>query len=227
MATEEEKNKKRPFTSDKFLPDVIVLDPVLTASVPKTGTAYTGIDALSHAVESSLSLFAPSFPEDAALAPGAAKAVLEWLETACREPGNMEARTALQNAAYTAGRSFARIGTGYIHAIAHRFGEFYHVPHGLAIAAAFTPVLHAYLPFAADKMAALAQQCGVGETAGDLIGAIDGLIERLGVEVCRIPFNKADLFEIARKAQEEAKLVGYPRFFTDAEVRGIVEGIFE
>ena len=226
VATEEEKNKKRPFTSDKFLPDVVVLDPVLTASVPKTGTAYTGIDALSHAVESWLSLFASAFPADAALAPEAAKAVFGHLETACREPGDLAARAAMQNAAYTAGRSFARIGTGYIHAIAHRFGEFYHVPHGLAIAAAFTPVLRAYLPCGADRMASLAKACGVGDTAEDLINAVDGLIGRLGIEICRIPFNQADVFEIARKAQEEAKLVGYPRFFTDGEVRDIVKGIF-
>ena len=133
----------------------------------------------------------------------------------------------MQHAAYLAGRSFGRIGTGYIHAIAHRFGEFYHVPHGLAIAAAFVPVLRAYLPFAADKMAKLAQYCGIGDTAEDLIAAIEVLIERLGVRVSAIPYHKQDCFEIARKAQEEAKLVGYPRFFTDAEVRRLVDEIFE
>ena len=227
VATEEDKNKKRPFTSDKFLPDVIVLDPVLTASVPRMGTAYTGIDALSHAVESFLSLFAPAFPKDAEFAPQAAKAVFENLETVCEDPHNLAARAEMQHAAYLAGRSFGRIGTGYIHAIAHRFGEFYHVPHGLAIAAAFVPVLRAYLPFAADKMAKLAQYCGIGDTAEDLIAAIEVLIERLGVRVSAIPYHKQDCFEIARKAQEEAKLVGYPRFFTDAEVRRLVDEIFE
>ena len=226
VATEEAKNKKRPFTSDKFLPDVIVLDPVLTETVPQKGTALTGIDALSHAVEAYLSLFGPTFAQDVAYAPGAAKTVFETLETCVREPHNLVARADMQHAAYYAGKSFGRAGTGYIHAIAHRFGEFYHVPHGLAIAAAFTPVLKAYLPFAADKMAGLAKQCGVGETADDLIAAVDGLISRLGIDIRSIPYGEKDCFEIARKAQEEAKLVGYPRFFTDAEVRAIVSGIF-
>ena len=226
VATEEEKNKKRPFTSDKFLPDVIVLDPVLTESVPKMSTAFTGIDALSHAVEAYLSLFAPAFPADAALAPGAAKRVFESLEKAYLAPHDLVARSDMQQAAYYAGKSFGRIGTGYIHAIAHRFGEFYHVPHGLAIAAAFTPVLRAYLPYAADKMAELAVACGVGKTAEDLIDAVDALITRLGIDIHSIPYQEEDCFEIARKAQEEAKLVGYPRFFTDEEVRKLVDGIF-
>ena len=226
VATEEEKNKKRPFTSDKFLPDVIVLDPVLTETVPRMGTALTGIDALSHAVEAYLSLFGAAFPEDVAFAPGAAKNVFDTLETCVNDPHNLVARSDMQQAAYYAGKSFGRAGTGYIHAIAHRFGEFYHVPHGLAIAAAFAPVLKAYLPFAADKMAAFAKACGVGETAEDLIKAVEGLIGRLGIDIRSIPYNDADCFEIARKAQEEAKLVGYPRFFTDAEVRTLVSDIF-
>lgn len=226
VATEEAKNKKRPFTSDKFLPDVIVLDPVLTETVPKMSTAFTGVDALSHAVEAYLSLFAPAFPEDVANAPAAAKTVFETLEKAYHNPHDLVARADMQQAAYLAGKSFGRAGTGYIHAVAHRFGEFYHVPHGLAIAAAFTPVLRAYLPFAADKMAALAKECGVGETAENLIAAVDGLITRLGIDIHTIPYKEEDCFEIARKAQEEAKLVGYPRFFTDAEVRALVHGIF-
>ncbi|MBQ7637577.1 MAG: iron-containing alcohol dehydrogenase [Clostridia bacterium] len=226
VATEDEKNKKRPFTSDKFLPDIVALDPVLTVSVPKMSTAFTGIDALSHAVESHLSLFAPFFPEDTALAPEAVKAVFDNLETAFSEPKNIRARDAMLNAAHVAGKSFGRAGTGYIHAIAHRFGEFYHVPHGLAIAAAFTPVLRAYLPYASEKMAELARCIGVGTDAGSFIDAVDALITRLGINKYSIPYDPADCFEIARKAQEEAKLVGYPRFFTDAEVRELVDGIF-
>ena len=151
---------------------------------------------------------------------------METLEKARAAPHDLPARAAMQQAASLAGKSFGRIGTGYVHAIAHRFGEFYHVPHGLAIAAAFVPVLKAYLPFGADKMAALAQACGVGETAEGFICAVEGLISRLGIRASDIPYNPKDCFEIARKAQEEAKLVGYPRFFTDSEVQALVNEIF-
>ena len=74
---------------------------------------------------------------------------------------------------------------------------------------------------------ALAKECGLGNTAEELINAVEGLINRLGIDKTAIPYHREDDFEIARKAQEEAKLVGYPRFFTDAELRTLVNGIFE
>ena len=232
VATQEDENKKRPFTSDKFAPSVIVLDPVLTVSVPRMSTAFTGIDALSHAVESYISLFAPSFPEDAEMAPKAAKLVFENLEKACSQPENLEVRAAMQEAAYLAGVSFGRISTGYIHAIAHRFGEFYHVPHGLAIAAAFTAVLRAYMPFGEKKLAQLSKYCGFGDendsdekNAYAFIEKVDSLIEKLGIDISSIAFNESDVHEIALKAQEEAKLVGYPRAFSDVQVGEIVRTI--
>lgn len=233
MATEEDKNKKHPFTTDKFLPDTVVLDPLLTVSVPLRSTAFTGIDALSHATESYLSLFATSFPEDAKYAPKAAKAIFENLPKAIKTPKDITIRSNLQKAAYNAGLSFRRISTGYIHAIAHRLGEFYHIPHGFAIACAFTPVLRAYLPYGADRMEELALYCGVGqegktsqENALAYIDAVDDLISTCGIDKTEVPFDPKDAFEIARKAQEEAKLVGYPRPFTDKQLEELIISIF-
>ena len=204
-----------------------MLDPALTCSVPAGATACTGIDALSHATEAYISLYASSFPQDAALAPEAAKLIFANLERAHAVPDDMTARENLQEAAYLAGRSFSRISTGYIHAIAHRLGEYYHVPHGLAIAAAFTPVLRATLPYGGEKLAELARRRGVGETAEDYLAAVDGLIARLGLSPAEsIPFDPAHAPEMARKAQEEAKLIGYPRPFSDKETEEIILRIF-
>ena len=61
VVTEENENKKRPFVSDKYLPDVVVLDPALTLSVPPAATAYSGLDALAHAIDSYVSLFSETF----------------------------------------------------------------------------------------------------------------------------------------------------------------------
>ncbi|MBR5409820.1 MAG: iron-containing alcohol dehydrogenase [Clostridia bacterium] len=226
VATEEEKNKKRPFTSDSFLPDAVFLDPVLTESVPPFSTACTGIDALSHAVESYLSLFAPTFADDAEHAPEAVKLIFENLEACVKEPKNLAARAAMQRAAYLAGISFGRIGTGYVHAIAHRLGEFYHIPHGLAIASVFVPVLGHSRPNIDDKLAELAERAGIADSADGMIEAIKNLIERLGVRADAIPFREEDLYEIARKTGEEAKLVGYPRYMTDGDVRALVNDVF-
>ena len=225
VATQEEKNKKRPFTSDKFLPDVIVLDPVLTKSVPAFSTACTGIDALAHAVESALSLFAPAFPDDAAKAPDAVRLVFGNLLRCVKSPGDMEARSHMQEAAFLAGQTFGRIGTGYIHAIGHRFGEFYHVPHGLAIAAAFVPVLRASLPNVAPALTSLAVKSGTGADAQELIDKIEKLILACGIDVKSVPIREEDIPEIARKTGEEAKLVGYPRYLNDAEVSALVRSM--
>lgn len=232
VVTEDEKNKKRPFTSDKFLPDTVVLDPSLTLGLPVRSTAFTGIDALSHAVECYISLYAPSFPNEAALAPEVCKTIFEVLPELCKNPTDISLREKMQKAAYNAGRAFGRIGTGYVHAIAHRLGEYYGVPHGFAIAAAFTVVLNAYLPFAEDKLSELAVYCGFAdnkdnekENASIFIGRIDKLISDIGIDFGELNIGDEDIFEIARKAQEEAKLIGYPRPFTDERVRELVEQI--
>ena len=233
VVTEEDENKKRPFVSDKYLPDVIVLDPSLTLSVPPKSTAYTGIDALSHAIESYISLFASSFPEDAEIAPSVCRDIFVNLRKAFNEPSDIAAREALQTAAYNAGLSFRRIGTGYIHAIAHRLGEFCHIPHGLAVGISIAPVLKAYLPYGADRLSELAALSGTGKegesaesNALSFIGAVEELLRELGVSSDGIAFNCEDIDEIVRRAQEEAKIVGYPRPFSDSELKEIILSVF-
>lgn len=233
VVTEEEENKKRPFVSDKYLPVAVVLDPELTLTVPKMSTAYTGIDALSHAIESYISLFASSFPEDMNKAFDVCKEIFSNLEKACCNLSDINYRKRLQNAAYNAGLAFRRIGTGYIHAIGHRLGEFCHIPHGLAIAVCIAPVLKAYLPYGADRLSELAVYCGIGsacntdeENACAFIEAAEKLIGNLGISSADISFNKEDLDEITRRAQEEAKIVGSPRPFSDDELKNIILSIF-
>ncbi len=234
VATEEEENKKRPFVSDRYLPDVIVLDPSLTLSVPPKSTAYTGIDALSHAIESYISLFASSFPEDAEIAPSVCSDIFGNLYNAYKEPSDMKSREALQTASYNAGLSFRRIGTGYVHAIAHRLGEFCHIPHGHAVGISIVPVLKAYLPYGADRLSLLAVLSGIGKSgesdkinALGFIGAVEELLRKLGVTSDGISFNSEDIDEVVRRAQEEAKIIGYPRPFSDSELKEIILSVFD
>ena len=233
VATEEKENKKRPFVSDKYLPDVIVLDPVLTLTVPPRATAYTGLDALSHAIESYVSLFADSFSEDARLAPEVCKDIFSSLEKAVSNPDDIKARQLLQNAAFNAGLSFRRIGTGYIHAVGHRLGELYHIPHGLSVALCIAPMLRAYMPYGADRLSELSVYCGFGDGANTdeksaeaFIEAVQKLIERLGISSEDVAFCEKDIDGITRRAQEEAKIVGSPRPFSDDELKNIILSIF-
>lgn len=234
VVTDEEENKKRPFVSDKFLPDVIVLDPELTLTVPPESTVYTGIDALSHAVESYLSLFSASFEDDMKLAPEVCKTVLCELEKAYNCPDDIISREKLQLAAFNAGLSFRRIGTGYVHAIAHRIGEYCHIPHGFAIALCFAPVLRAYLPFGEKRLSELALYCNLGSTklsdaenAEAFISAVEALTKKFRISEKDVLFNYEYLDEVILRTQEEAKIIGYPRPFSDAELREIILSILK
>ena len=215
VITDEKEDKKKPFASTKFLPDAILLDPVLTCSVPKGTTAFTAIDALSHITEASVSLYAGAFAEDLAGAPEAAAAIFQALPQALKDGKDLKAREALLFASHKAGIAFRRASTGYIHAVAHRLGEFYHVPHGLAIAAVFTGVLRASRPYADAALASLAKACGLGDTADAYLDGVDKLIADAGIDLSTIKIRQSDLDEIVRKAQDEAKVTGYPKPFSD------------
>ncbi|HHU84138.1 MAG TPA: iron-containing alcohol dehydrogenase [Clostridiales bacterium] len=234
LITDEKENKKKTYICDKYLPTAVALNPHLTVGLSKNMTAATAIDALSHAVESYISLFADNFPEDRAQSLIAAKAIFENARIACDNPNNISARTALQKASYNAGLAFRRICTGYIHAVAHRFGEIYHIPHGHAIATAFTAILKAYLPYAQKELAELADYCDISDSrdsenvkAAKFIDAVDGLIADCGIDKNALPFNLADLKNIVLRAQDEAKLIGYPRPFSDSHLGEIIMDIFK
>ena len=228
VITDENEHKKKPLISDKFLPHAIALDPGLTLGVPKETTAYTGIDALAHAVEAYTGLFAPAFIQDKSKALAASEKIFKYLRRACMKADDREAREAMQTAAFEAGLAFRRIGTGYIHAIAHRLGEYCAVPHGKAISAVFTSVLQKTLPCAEKEMAKLAACCEISEGSDNHVNAqrfiesISALIKDCGIDISDIKLKKEDIHDIVMRVQEEAKLTGCPRPFSDAEVEKLV-----
>ena len=109
--------------------------------------------------------------------------------------------------------------------MAHRLGEFYHVPHGLAIAAVFTGVLRASRPYCDLPLAALAKACALGDTADDFLCGVDKLIADAGIDLGTIKILPEDLGEIVRKAQDEARVTGYPKPFSDDALRQLIESI--
>ena len=130
VITDPEKEVKYPLVEDSLLPDVAILDAVLTASVPPAVTADTGIDVFTHAVEALVSTAANDFSD--AAAEKAIKLVRKHLLTAYREPDNMEARQGMHNASCLAGIAFSNSGLGLNHGMAHALGARFHIPHGRA-----------------------------------------------------------------------------------------------
>lgn len=145
-------------TKDKFsindpvlIPDVAVLDDSLLIGLPKGVIASTGMDALTHAIESYIGRSSTRQSKEYALQ--AIKLISDNLYAFYTDPKNNEARANMQKASYLAGVSFTRAYVGYVHALAHALGGYYNVPHGFANAVLLPLVLEEYGESVYDRLA--------------------------------------------------------------------------
>ena len=145
--------------------------------VPAHITAATGMDALTHAVEAYLSRIASKKTD--ALALEAAQLIMQYLPTAVADGKNIEARQKMARASHLAGLAITQVGVGYVHAIAHNFGAYYHTPHGLANAIVMPHVLEYSLPKCHERLAALARACNIGSAADSSTQQAEAFIQRI------------------------------------------------
>ena len=110
--------------------DLAMLDPELTFKLPPKITAFTGMDALTHAIEAALSTGAEPIAD--ALSLHAIRLIFKYLPVVVREPENSEARGNVMLASTMAAMGFGNTMTGAVHALAHALGALYGIPHGLA-----------------------------------------------------------------------------------------------
>lgn len=180
VISDSENGVKVPVADMRMIPDYAVLSPELTATMPASLTANTGLDALTHALEAYVSIRANDFSD--ALAEKTTRLLLEYLPLILEEPGNLYYREKLQNAATMAGMSFAFVGLGVTHSIAHTFGGVFHVPHGLANAIVLPYVL-AYNR-ASEKVDEKYRQLEALCRIEDLTGTVVELKKQLKVPAC-------------------------------------------
>lgn len=144
-------NKKRTCGSPNIIPDVALVDPILTISMPPSTTAGSGMDALAHAVESLISTEANPLTD--AFAFLAIKLVLTYLRRAYFKPNDIEARYNMSLAATIAGVPLCNAKMVIGHSISQTFGPAYKVPHGISNAITLPYVMKFYIPAACDKLA--------------------------------------------------------------------------
>ncbi len=122
---------KMEYISYYLQPDIAVLDPRMTQTLPKRLTASTGMDALCHAIEAYTCI--QKNPLSDAYASAAIEMIRDYLFTAVKRGENKEARLAMANASMMAGAAFSNSMVGIVHAIGHALGGVCHVPHGDAM----------------------------------------------------------------------------------------------
>ena len=128
VITDKEKNKKYPLADYELTPDVAIVDPDLVMSLPKSVTADTGMDVLTHALEAYVSNMASDYTDG--LAEKATELVFKYLRVAYNDGSNKEAREKMHNASTIAGMAFTNAFLGVCHSMAHKIGAEFHLPHG-------------------------------------------------------------------------------------------------
>jgi len=224
-----------PSTTRKFaimdtalVPKAAALDGALMTGLPAPITAATGMDALTHAVEAYLSRNRTAKTDAEALE--ATRLIMQNLPTAVHQGSNLEARQAMALASYKAGIAFTIAGVGYVHAIAHNFGAYYHVPHGLANAIILPLVLDFSKPDCIERLAKLAEVSGLkrgGESDAQLADAFIAHVRKLNAEF-GIPttvekLKASDIPAITDKALAEAHWTyAVPRYMDKPECEAFI-----
>jgi len=128
VITDKLENKKYPLADYSLTPSVAIVDPAFAMTQPKSVTADTGMDVLTHALESYVSTLANDYTD--ALALSAIEIVFKYLKRAVDDGTDFEAREKMHNASTMAGMAFGNAFLGISHSMAHKIGGRFHVPHG-------------------------------------------------------------------------------------------------
>ncbi len=193
----------------RLVPKVAVLDPELMLGLPPHITAATGMDALTHAVESYIGLHGTRRTNEQAET--ATRLILENLEPVYRDGSDLRRREHMALASFYAGAAFTRASVGYVHAIAHNMGGLYGVPHGLANAIILPRVLEFCVDAAAPKLARLARAGGIAtgndsdaSAARRFIDKIDAMNRAMGIPATIRELHAEDIPLIVERALKEA-----------------------
>jgi alcohol dehydrogenase len=230
----EDLKKKEGMNSPHLYPELALLDPVLTLTVPPAITATTGVDALCHAVESYLSIQASPLSEMISLE--AIALIAENLRTCVHNGSDIDAREQMLLGSLYAGLGLANAGVTAVHSLSYPLGGRYGIPHGLANTVLLPAVMRFNLPSVIDKCATIAQVMGeyvedisLRDAAELVVGSVEDLIldctiydslETLGI-------SREEFPELAKIAMTVARpLANNPRKVTVADAIEIYEDAY-
>jgi len=217
VVTDEDSRRKFYVGHSSTMPAAAILDPELTIGLPPASTAATGMDALTHAVESYLSVRAN--PWSAGIALQVIRMVGEFLPLAVADGTDLEARSQMLLAAHMAGVAMASTGLGACHAIGHALGGRFDIAHGVALTMVLPQVLAFCAPTSSDRLAEIAFGLGAGDTAASADGnaesavhAIASLAASVGMtrRLSDFGITESDYPEIIAGALDDEVIVNAP-----------------
>ena len=218
VITDEEKQKKMVCVDPNDIPAIAIVDAELMYTLPKSLTAATGMDALTHAIEGLITKGAWEMSDMFEIK--AIEMINRYLETAVKEPTNPEARNGMAVAQYIAGMAFSNVGLGVVHGMAHPLGAIFDIPHGVANALLLPTIMEFNAPAALDKYVQIAKAMDVyvpgmsrEEAADAAVQAVKDLAVRVGIpqHLSELGIQEKDLDRLADAAFADVCTPGNPR----------------
>lgn len=233
IITDSKTRHKYAINSFPLIPQYAVLDAKVTLSLPKSITATTGMDALTHAVEAYIGGSTTKKTRKFSLL--AVRLICNRIFTVYEDGNNLEARNDMLKAAYFAGCAFTRSYVGYVHAVAHSLGGCYNVPHGLANAILLPFVLEAYGKSAEKKLAKLAYHIHLvseitpqEDAAKAFIQMIKDMKQKLNIGDTIEDIKEEDIKKLSKYADKEANpLYPVPKLMNAKELQQFFYKVME
>lgn len=240
VVADKEKQIKLAFASNYLMPNVAILDPRMTQTLPNYLTAMTAMDALTHAIEAYTCLAAN--PLSDAYATAAIQKITTHLFNVLEDPQDATARLELAQASTMAGIAFSNSMVGLVHSLGHSLGAVAHLPHGMCMNLFLPYVLEYNQAINQDKLAALLlplagaevfAQTPVEHRAEQSINTIFALRDRL-YELTKLPrtlretgkVQKSQFEEIAQKALDDGSIIYNPKETTLDDLHFILEKVW-
>ena len=234
VITDRAQCKKVVIGSPLLVPGYAFLDPELVLTLPDNLIAATGIDALTHAIESVISTFANPFSD--ALALEAIRLIVTNLPAAVKSSG-INSMANLLYASAIAGMAFSYARTGLVHGMAHPLSSYCDVPHGLANAILIPHVMEFNLPAAVRQFALVAAAMGEAveglpprQAAASAVYAVSGLCDDIGIpaSLSELGIPRDDIPMLVQGALTVTRPVeNNPRTLGPEEAQGIYENAFD
>ncbi|MBR3522207.1 MAG: lactaldehyde reductase [Prevotella sp.] len=222
---DESRQAKMVCVDPNDIPAVAIIDAELMYSLPKSLTAATGMDAMTHAIEGLITKAAWEMSDMFELK--AIEMIYKHLPMAVNDPTNPEGRNGMAVAQYIAGMAFSNVGLGVDHGMAHPLSALFDVPHGVACAMLLPTVMRFNVPAALDKYTDIAKAVGVwrdGMTKEEAADAACKAIEDLSAQVgtnkhlTDLGIKESDIAALAEQAIHDVCTPGNPREVTKEDI---------